>query len=48
MLKLFPYTGGTLPIPFIKSIDDAAGDKMAGALDELITSSKVVHFDLPK
>jgi hypothetical protein len=46
--KLFPYTGGTLPLPFIRSIDDAAGDKMAATLDDLITSPKVIHFDLPK
>lgn len=46
--KLFPYTGGTLPLLFIRSIDDAAGDKMAATLDDLITSPKVIHFDLPK
>src|SRR5258708_793109 len=36
VLKLFPYVGEVLPLPFLKSIDDASGDRLARTLEELI------------
>jgi hypothetical protein len=45
VLKLFPYSGETLPLPFLRSIDDASGDEMAGTLDLLIQSPKVLYKD---
>jgi hypothetical protein len=45
--KLFPYSGNILPLPFLKSIDDASGDRLAAALDELILTEKVIYKDLP-
>jgi hypothetical protein len=48
VLKLFPYVGDVLPLPFLKSIDDASGDRLAGILEELIQSPKVIYKDIPE
>jgi hypothetical protein len=48
VLKLFPYSGSTLPLPFMWSIDDASGDQLAGTLDELIKSPRVIYKDFPR
>lgn len=48
VLKLYPYAGETLPLPFLRSIDDQSGDKMAFTLDELIKSPRVLYKDLPR
>jgi len=47
-LRLFPYAGETLPLPFLWSIDDASGDKLADTLDMLIGSPKVIYKDFPE
>jgi hypothetical protein len=47
VLKLFPYSGEMLPLPFLRSIDDASGDRMAGTLDLLVQSPKVIYKDFP-
>ena len=48
VLQLFPYVGNVLPLPFLKSIDDASGDRLAGILEELMQSPKVKYKDIPK
>jgi len=47
VLRLFPYAGETLPLPFLRSIDDASGDRLADTLDMLIGSPKVIYKDFP-
>ena len=47
VLKLFPYVGNVLPLPFLKLIDDASGDRLAGTLEELIQSPRVIYKDTP-
>lgn len=48
VLKLFPYSGSTLPAPFVWTLNDAACDKMAATLDTLIQSPRVIYKDRPK
>lgn len=47
VLKLYPYAGDLLPLPFFVSIDDAMGDRLASSLDELIKAPNVLWKDLP-
>lgn len=48
VLRLFPRAGETLPLPFLKSIDDASGDRLADTLDILIRSPKVIYKEFPE
>lgn len=42
--KLFPFASDTLPLPFIKNLDDQSADRMAYSLDMLIQSPNTKWF----
>ena len=42
VLRLFPYSGSTLPLPFLVTLDDQMGDRVASSLDMLIQSPNVL------
>jgi hypothetical protein len=47
VVKMFPYTGNTMPMPFIVTITDETGDKMAAMLDDLIAGDNVIYKGNP-
>jgi len=47
VLRLFPYSGSTLPFPFLVTLDDQMGDRIASSLDMLIQSPNVLWKNPP-
>jgi hypothetical protein len=47
VVKMFPYKGNTMPVPFIVTITDETGDKMAAMLDDLIAGDNVIYKEKP-
>jgi hypothetical protein len=45
--RLFPYIGSTLPLPFLVTLDDQMGDRIASSLDMLIQLPNVLWKNLP-